>query len=56
MLELLKKAQAVIPAQQLWVNPDCGLKTRDWDETEKALIAMAEASREMSKEFALERI
>lgn len=53
MVELLKKAQAVIPAQQLWVNPDCGLKTRHWDETEKALIAMVEASREVSKEFAL---
>ncbi|KMQ69028.1 5-methyltetrahydropteroyltriglutamate--homocysteine methyltransferase [Chryseobacterium sp. FH2] len=51
MVELLKKAQAVIPAQQLWVNPDCGLKTRHWDETEKALIAMVEASREVSGEF-----
>jgi len=48
MIELLKKAQAVIPAQQLWVNPDCGLKTRHWDETEKALIAMVEASREVA--------
>ncbi|QIY89737.1 5-methyltetrahydropteroyltriglutamate--homocysteine S-methyltransferase [Chryseobacterium gallinarum] len=52
MLELLKKAQAVIPAQQLWVNPDCGLKTRHWEETEKALIAMVEASREASAVFA----
>lgn len=51
MVELLKKAQAVIPAQQLWVNPDCGLKTRHWDETEKALIAMVEASREASESF-----
>ncbi|BEV03340.1 5-methyltetrahydropteroyltriglutamate--homocysteine S-methyltransferase [Chryseobacterium gambrini] len=54
MVELLKKAQAVIPAQQLWVNPDCGLKTRHWDETEKALIAMVEASREASKLFAVQ--
>ncbi|WP_185204717.1 5-methyltetrahydropteroyltriglutamate--homocysteine S-methyltransferase [Chryseobacterium sp. C3] len=51
MVELLKKAQAVIPAQQLWVNPDCGLKTRHWDETEKALIAMVEVSREASESF-----
>lgn len=51
MVVLLKKAQAVIPAQQLWVNPDCGLKTRHWDETEKALIAMVEASREASESF-----
>ncbi|CEJ69092.1 5-methyltetrahydropteroyltriglutamate--homocysteine methyltransferase [Chryseobacterium oranimense G311] len=56
MIELLKKAQAVIPAQQLWVNPDCGLKTRHWDETEKALIAMVEASREASKEFDLQTL
>lgn len=56
MLQLLKKAQAVIPAQQLWVNPDCGLKTRHWDETEKALIAMVEASREASEEFALQTL
>jgi 5-methyltetrahydropteroyltriglutamate--homocysteine methyltransferase len=40
MIGLLKKAQDVIPASQLWVNPDCGLKTRHWEETEKALIAM----------------
>lgn len=56
MVELLKKAQAVIPAQQLWVNPDCGLKTRHWEETEKALIAMVEASREASKEFTLQKL
>ncbi|WP_210150332.1 5-methyltetrahydropteroyltriglutamate--homocysteine S-methyltransferase [Chryseobacterium scophthalmum] len=51
MVELLKKAQAVIPAQQLWVNPDCGLKTRHWDETEKALVAMVEASKEAAETF-----
>ncbi|PZU12352.1 MAG: 5-methyltetrahydropteroyltriglutamate--homocysteine S-methyltransferase, partial [Chryseobacterium sp.] len=56
MVELLKKAQAVIPAQQLWVNPDCGLKTRHWDETQKALIAMVDASREASKEFVLQTL
>lgn len=51
MVELLKKAQAVIPAPQLWVNPDCGLKTRHWDETEKALIAIVEAAKEAAKAF-----
>ncbi|MDQ1096416.1 MULTISPECIES: 5-methyltetrahydropteroyltriglutamate--homocysteine S-methyltransferase [Chryseobacterium] len=56
MVELLKKAQAVIPAEQLWVNPDCGLKTRHWEETEKALIAMVEASKEMSGQFKKEKI
>ncbi|PTT34984.1 5-methyltetrahydropteroyltriglutamate--homocysteine S-methyltransferase [Chryseobacterium sp. HMWF028] len=53
MIELLRKAQNVIPANQLWVNPDCGLKTRHWDETEKALIAMVAAAKEASVEYAL---
>jgi len=49
MITLLKKAKAVIPSSQLWVNPDCGLKTRGWDETKKALIEMVEAAKEMRK-------
>ncbi|MDV7696211.1 5-methyltetrahydropteroyltriglutamate--homocysteine S-methyltransferase [Chryseobacterium soli] len=56
MVELLKKAQSVIPAQQLWVNPDCGLKTRHWEETEKALIAMVEASRELAASYVAEEV
>lgn len=52
MIELLKKAQDVIPSNQLWVNPDCGLKTRHWEETEKALIAMVAAAKEASLEYA----
>lgn len=47
MVKLLEKASAVIPVDQLWVNPDCGLKTRHWDETKKALIAMVTAAQEM---------
>lgn len=47
MVSLLQKAQEYIPAEQLWVNPDCGLKTRHWEETEKALIAMVEAAKEV---------
>jgi len=38
---------AVIPSDQLWVNPDCGLKTRNWPETKEALIAMVDAAREL---------
>ncbi|MGL6125554.1 5-methyltetrahydropteroyltriglutamate--homocysteine S-methyltransferase [Chryseobacterium artocarpi] len=53
MIKLLKKAQDVIPAHQLWVNPDCGLKTRHWDETEKALIAMVAAAKEASLEYSV---
>lgn len=47
MVRLLEKAQSVIPADQLWVNPDCGLKTRDWDETHKALKEMVAAARQL---------
>lgn len=47
MLHLLEKAAQVVPAEQLWVNPDCGLKTRGWPETREALSKMVEAAREM---------
>lgn len=47
MVQLLEKAAAVIPAEQLWVNPDCGLKTRHWEETKLALIAMVSASKQL---------
>ena len=47
MVELMEKAKSVIPADQLWVNPDCGLKTRHWDETKKALIEMVKAAKEL---------
>ena len=47
MVALLQKASAVIPAAHLWVNPDCGLKTRGWVETEAALKNMVAAARQM---------
>jgi len=47
MVNLLNKAKAVIPAEQLWVNPDCGLKTRHWEETQKALVEMVAAAKEL---------
>ncbi|MGY3051853.1 5-methyltetrahydropteroyltriglutamate--homocysteine methyltransferase [Pedobacter sp. UYEF25] len=50
IVKLLEKAKAVIPADQLWVNPDCGLKTRHWAETKQALIKMVAAAQEMRKE------
>jgi hypothetical protein len=34
---------------QLWVNPDCGLKTRNWPETKAALVAMVDAAKELRK-------
>ena len=45
MLRLMKKAAAVVPPENLWVNPDCGLKTRVRPETEAALRNMVEAAR-----------
>jgi len=45
MTRLLRKAALVIPRDRLWVNPDCGLKTRGWPEVEAALRHMVEAAR-----------
>lgn len=50
MLDLLEKARAVIPAGRIWVNPDCGLKTRQWDEVRKALTEMVAAAGRMRKQ------
>jgi 5-methyltetrahydropteroyltriglutamate--homocysteine methyltransferase len=47
MTDLLKAAQARLSAGQLWVNPDCGLKTRKWPETRAALVNMVEAARQV---------
>ena len=44
---LLKKASRVLSPAQLWVNPDCGLKTRRWEEVRPALAAMVEAAQAM---------
>ena len=45
ILELLEKACKVIDPSQLWVNPDCGLKTRGWEEIELQLADMVAAAR-----------
>ncbi|MBB3342417.1 5-methyltetrahydropteroyltriglutamate--homocysteine S-methyltransferase [Luteimonas sp. RC10] len=45
MTALLRRAAASIPVAQLWVNPDCGLKTRGWPETRAALAALVAAAR-----------
>jgi 5-methyltetrahydropteroyltriglutamate--homocysteine methyltransferase len=47
MVALIIKAMKVIPAEQLWINPDCGLKTRHWEETKKALIEMVKAAKDL---------
>ena len=47
MVQLMNKAKSVIPSAQLWINPDCGLKTRHWEETKKALVEMVKAAKEL---------
>lgn len=47
MENLMRKAEAVIPRQQLWINPDCGLKTRGWAEVKEALIHMVAVARKL---------
>ncbi|EAY27837.1 5-methyltetrahydropteroyltriglutamate--homocysteine S-methyltransferase [Microscilla marina] len=47
MTHLLQKASEFLPAQNIWVNPDCGLKTRDWAETKVALTNLVEAAKKM---------
>ncbi len=45
MESLLRKALDVLKPEQIWVNPDCGLKTRDWPETKLALQQMVDATK-----------
>ena len=47
MEELLQKAMNVLPVENIWVNPDCGLKTRKWPETIEALKHLVEAAKQM---------
>ncbi|WP_417661346.1 5-methyltetrahydropteroyltriglutamate--homocysteine S-methyltransferase [Pseudomonas sp.] len=52
IIKLMTKAVQRIPAERLWVNPDCGLKTRGWAETEAALVNMVAAARELRTQLA----
>jgi len=49
MVQLIEKAAQKVPVRHLWVNPDCGLKTRTWDEVEPALKNMVDATRELRR-------
>ncbi|GAB3414911.1 5-methyltetrahydropteroyltriglutamate--homocysteine S-methyltransferase [Niabella aquatica] len=51
MVSLLSKAAALLPARNLWVNPDCGLKTRKWPETKAALENMVAAAKQARKKI-----
>ncbi len=50
MMRLMRKARDVLPPEHLWVNPDCGLKTRNWPEVEQALSNMVQAARTLRAE------
>ncbi len=49
MVGLLERAASVLPSENLWVNPDCGLKTRGWAEVTPSLERMVGAARELRK-------
>ncbi|KPN73448.1 5-methyltetrahydropteroyltriglutamate--homocysteine S-methyltransferase [Neisseria sp. 74A18] len=50
--KLLRKAMEVVPVERLWVNPDCGLKTRGWKETIEQLEVMMEVTKKLRGELA----
>lgn len=50
MVDLITKASQKVPVKQLWVNPDCGLKTRTWDEVEPALRNMVAATKVLRRQ------
>lgn len=52
MVDLMEKAAQRIPAERLWVNPDCGLKTRQWLEVLPALAGMVQAARRLREQHA----
>ena len=49
---LLRKAMEVVPVERLWVNPDCGLKTRGWKETIEQLEVMMAVTKKLRQELA----
>jgi 5-methyltetrahydropteroyltriglutamate--homocysteine methyltransferase len=51
MVELLHEAARVLRPEQIWVNPDCGLKTRAWPETEESLRNMVQAAKQLREEL-----
>jgi 5-methyltetrahydropteroyltriglutamate--homocysteine methyltransferase len=52
MEELLSKALKVLTPQQLWINPDCGLKTRGWEEVGHALTNMVKTAKRVRESLA----
>jgi 5-methyltetrahydropteroyltriglutamate--homocysteine methyltransferase len=51
MADMLRKASDAIPPERLWVAPDCGLKTRAWEEVDASLRNMVQAARQLREEL-----
>ncbi|KYJ87056.1 5-methyltetrahydropteroyltriglutamate--homocysteine S-methyltransferase [Sulfurovum riftiae] len=51
IIEQIKKLLEVLPKEQLWINPDCGLKTRKWEEVKPSLVNMVKAVQVVRKEL-----
>ncbi len=49
MKKIVSRALKVIPQENFWINPDCGLKTRNWDETNKSLKNLVTLSNQLRK-------
>lgn len=56
ILRLLKKAADLLPVGNIWVNPDCGLKTRKWPETQTALVNMVKAAKDAREIFSTKTV
>ncbi len=54
MIDLIEKACDVLKPEQIWVNPDCGLKTRGWEEVKPALVSMVNAAKKLRSKYASE--
>ncbi|MEO1942058.1 MAG: 5-methyltetrahydropteroyltriglutamate--homocysteine S-methyltransferase, partial [Campylobacterales bacterium] len=55
IVEQIEAILEVLPAEKVWVNPDCGLKTRKWEEVKPSLKNMAEGAREVRERLGLKR-
>jgi 5-methyltetrahydropteroyltriglutamate--homocysteine methyltransferase len=51
IVQILRRVIRVIPPERVWVNPDCGLKTRRWEEVLPALRNMVEAARQLRQQL-----
>ena len=51
MKEVVKRALEVIPKESFWINPDCGLKTRRWEEVIPALVNIVKLAKELRENF-----